>query len=242
MTSRLPTLLIPGLLCTPRLFEAQLPLFWRYGPVMFCDTSAAADIVTQAGQILADAPPYFRLCGLSMGGYLAFEILRQAPERVKALILFDTSARPDTPESRSHREQMIRLAGQDGFERLVAALYPKLVATARQQDMVLEAMVAGMADDVGPAAFVRQQQIIMSRPDSRPDLAAIACPTLVAVGADDSLTPPAIAAEIAEGIPEADLVILEGCGHLAPLEQPARVNEVLAHWLAGEGPFAARRR
>ncbi len=237
MSQRLPTLLIPGLLCTPRLFEAQLTLFWQHGPVMVADTGTDSDIVSQARRILADAPPRFRLVGLSMGGYLAFEILRQSPERVAELVLLDTSARPDTPEGRDNRLRMIQLAEQGGFDRLPAMLYPNLVDISRERDMVLEAIVTGMADDVGAAAYVRQQQIILSRPDSRPDLPRIGCRTLVVVGAGDRLTPPEVAAEMAEAIPDADMAIIEGCGHLSPLEQPKKLNAVLAQWLAGEGAF-----
>ncbi|MDO4904851.1 MAG: alpha/beta hydrolase [Lautropia sp.] len=239
MTSRLPTLMIPGLLCTPRLFEAQLTLFWQHGPVMVADTGTERDIVAQARLILADAPPVFRLLGLSMGGYLAFEILRQAPERVQELILLDTSARSDTPEGRDNRLRMIQLAEQGAFDRLAAMLYPNLVDVSRETDMVLEAIVTGMADDVGAAAYVNQQHIILSRPDSRPDLPDIRCRTLVVVGAGDRLTPPEIAAEMAEAIPDADMVIIDDCGHLSPLEQPKKLNRLLAQWLAAEGPFQA---
>ena len=99
---RLPTVLVPGLLCTPQLFMAQLPLFWTQGSVTVADTTRHGEIGAMARAILADAPPVFRLVGLSMGGYLAFEILRQAPERVGELVLFDTSARVDTDEVREN--------------------------------------------------------------------------------------------------------------------------------------------
>ncbi|MDO5102426.1 MAG: alpha/beta hydrolase [Lautropia sp.] len=234
----MPTLLIPGLLCTPRLFAEQLPVLWRSGSVMVANATQAESIEVQAQLILDEAPPSFRLMGLSMGGYLAFEILRQAPARVKELVLMDTSARPDTPEGQDRREKLIRLAEQGGFERVPPLLYPNLVDESRANDQALEGVVNGMASEVGAEAFIRQQKTIMSRPDSRPDLPNIHCRTLVMVGAGDMLTPPEMAAEMADAIPTADMVVLERCGHLAPLEQPARVNELLAHWIEGSGPFA----
>lgn len=239
MTNRMPTLMIPGLLCSPRLFEAQLPVFWQNGPVMVANATQAEDIQTQARLILAEAPPAFRLVGLSMGGYLSFEILRQAPERVRELVLMDTSARPDTPEGRENRLKLIRLAGQGGFDRLPPLLYPNLVDASRVEDRTLEALVNGMACAVGAEAFIRQQKVIMSRPDSRPDLPGIRCRTLVVVGAGDVLTPPEMAAEMADNMPNADMVMLDACGHLSPLEQPARVNELLGHWVNHTGPFGA---
>lgn len=228
--SALPTVLIPGLLCTPALFAAQLPVFWRQGPVMVADTTRHDHIADAARAILADAPPRFTLGGLSMGGYLAFEVLRQAPGRVAQLILFDTSARPDTDEARDNRLQQIRLTEQGAFDRL-PPMYPRLVSPGRVDDAALAAVVDDMRREVGAAAFIRQQKTIMSRPDSRPDLPGIGCRTLVVVGEGDQLTPPALAQEMADGIKGAELSVIAGAGHLAPLERPEAVNAVLARWL-----------
>ncbi len=131
-----PTVLVPGLLCTPQLFMAQLPLFWTQGSVTVADTTRHGEIGAMARAILADAPPVFRLVGLSMGGYLAFEILRQAPERVGELVLFDTSARADTDEVRENRLQMIRMAQNGGFGR-IPSMFPRLVAPGRVDDLQL---------------------------------------------------------------------------------------------------------
>ncbi|WWT74092.1 alpha/beta hydrolase [Lautropia mirabilis] len=138
MFGRLPTVLVPGLLCTPQLFMAQLPLFWTQGSVTVADTTRHGEIGAMARAILADAPPVFRLVGLSMGGYLAFEILRQAPERVGELVLFDTSARADTDEVRENRLQMIRMAQNGGFGR-IPSMFPRLVAPGRVDDLQLAA-------------------------------------------------------------------------------------------------------
>ena len=173
-----------------------------------------------ARAILADAPPVFRLVGLSMGGYLAFEILRQAPERVGELVLFDTSARADTDEVRENRLQMIRMAQNGGFGR-IPSMFPRLVAPGRVDDLQLAALVEGMRQAVGAEGF-----------DSRPLLAKIDCRTLVVVGEGDQLTPPALAQEISSSVPGAKLAIIPGAGHLAPMERPEAVNAVLQRWLS----------
>ena len=231
MFGRLPTVLVPGLLCTPQLFMAQLPLFWTQGSVTVAATTRHGEIGALARASRADAPPVFRLVGLSMGGYLAFEILRQAPERVGELVLFDTSARADTDEVRANRLQMIRMAQNGGFGR-IPSMFPRLVAPGRVDDLQLAALVEGMRQAVGAEGFVRQQMAILGRPDSRPLLAKIDCRTLVVVGEGDQLTPPALAQEISSSVPGAKLAISPGAGHLAPMERPEAVNAVLQRWLS----------
>jgi pimeloyl-ACP methyl ester carboxylesterase len=235
MRDPLPTLLVPGLLCTPRLYADQLPAFWRHGPVTVADHTRDDSIAGIARRILSTAPPYFALAGLSMGGYVSFEILRQAPERVRKLVLLDTTARPDTPEQSEMRQRQIELAQSGRFGEIARLLYPRFVAAARHGDRALEAVVRAMADDTGTEAFVRQQTAIMNRVDSRPQLGSIRCPTLIVVGADDTLTPPDRAAEMAAAISAARQVVLPDCGHLSTLEQPAAVTQALVDFL-GETP------
>jgi pimeloyl-ACP methyl ester carboxylesterase len=235
MAESLPILLVPGLLTSPRLFERQVPALWRLGPVTIGDQTRDDTVEGLAGRILAHAPPRFALAGLSMGGYLAFEILRQAPERVARLALLDTSARPDTPAQTERRLGLIELARGGRFGEVADQLFPLLVHPSRLGDPAARALVRLMADETGPEAFVRQQQAIMSRPDSRPGLAAIGCPTLVLVGDADQLTPPAWSEEIAAGVPGTRLVVVAGAGHLSTLDQPERVTEALVAWASGEG-------
>jgi pimeloyl-ACP methyl ester carboxylesterase len=185
-----------------------------------------------ARRILSQAPPRFALIGLSMGGYVAFELLRQAPERVAKLALLDTTARPDLPEQTEQRKRQIDMARSGRFIGIPALLFPKFVAPSRHGDRVLQAIVRGMAEDVGPAAFVRQQTAIMERVDSRPRLEAIACPALVLVGEHDALTPPDRAAEIAAAIPNARHIVVPDCGHLSTLEQPQAVTRALTEFLS----------
>jgi pimeloyl-ACP methyl ester carboxylesterase len=190
------------------------------------DTMAAI-----AGRILADAPPRFALVGLSMGGYVCFEIVRQAPDRVDRLALLDTSARPDTPEVTERRQAQIALARGGRLGEVADQQFPLLIHPSRHGDPAIRELVRLMADETGAEGFIRQQQAIIGRADSRPELGAIGCPTLVLVGDGDQLTPPELSAEIAEAIPGAHLVVVAGSGHLTPLDQPEEVTKALVEWL-----------
>ncbi len=230
MTS-IPVLLIPGLNCTARLWAGQVADLGAGRAVMVADHAGAETIAAIAAAILAEAPPRFALAGLSMGGYVAMEILRVAPERVARLCLVDTQARADTPEAAEVRRQLIEITERGGFAKIAALQYPKLVAPARADDVELQRVVRAMADATGADAFVRQQKAILTRIDSRPSLGAVRCPTTVLVGADDQLTPPDMAAEMAGLVPGARLVEIPGAGHLSPLEAPEAVNAALWDWL-----------
>jgi pimeloyl-ACP methyl ester carboxylesterase len=235
MREPLPTLLLPGLAATTRLYAAQIPLLWQFGPVMLADHRRDDSIGAIARRILDQAPPRFALLGLSIGGYIGFELLRQAPARVTRLALLDTSARSDTPEQSARRGALIEQARAGRFGEVADLLYPALVHPDRLTDHALRAQVRGMAEETGAEAFIRQQTAIMNRIDSRPHLAAIGCPTLVLVGDADQLTPPERAQEIAAAIPRARLVVVPASGHLSTLEQPERVNAALLEWLSASG-------
>jgi len=228
----LPILLIPGLATSARLYAPQLPALWTRGPVTIADPVHDETLAAIAARILADAPPRFALAGLSMGGYVSFEILRQAPERVAKLALLDTTARPDAPEATARREKQIKMVEDGQFDLMAQFLYPGLVHPDRKDDTAFRAEVLAMMKEPGETAFIRQQKAIMGRPDSRPLLPRIACPALVLVGEADQLTPPAIAAEMAAAIPNARHVIVPAAGHLSTLEQPQAVTAALMEWLA----------
>lgn len=231
MSAPLPMVLVPGLNCSPRLYADQIPALWRFGPVTVADHTRHKTMAGIARHILAAAPARFALVGLSMGGYIAFEILRQAPERVARLALLDTGSRADTPEQTERRKRLIALAQSGRFGEVNDVLWPVLVHRSRRRDAALRRVVDAMAQDVGPDAFVRQQAALMRRPDSRPGFAAIRCPTVVMVGEGDELTPPALSEEIAAGIAGARLVTIADCGHLSTLERPEPVNRALADWM-----------
>jgi len=228
----LPIVLIPGLIASPRFYEPVLAALWRYGPVMVANHTQDDSMAAIAKRILAAAPPHFALAGHSMGGYLAFEIMRQAGERVGKLALLDTTARLDTPEQSERRRTQIAIAEKGRFDTIPGLQYPLLVHPSRLSDAALRNTMQQMADDNGPQAFIRQQTAIMNRIDSRESLAAIHCPTLVVVGDSDAITPPDRAAEIAAGIRGSTLVTIPECGHMCVLEQPEAVTEALVEWLS----------
>jgi len=233
VSESLPLVLIPGLLASVRLYAPQIPELWRHGPVTVADPTRDDSMAAIARATLASAPPRFALAGLSMGGYICFEILRQAPTRVAKLALLDTSARADTPEASAMRRTQMTLASSGRLGEVVEQQFARLVHPSHRNDEQLRATVRLMAVDVGPEAFLRQQTATMGRVDSRPTLAAIDCPTLVLVGEQDELTPPERATEIAHGIRGARLVTVPECGHLSTLDQPRAVTRALLDWLAG---------
>jgi pimeloyl-ACP methyl ester carboxylesterase len=213
------------------LFARQLPPLWRAGPVMIADHTRDDTMSAIAGRILSAAPARFALAGFSMGGYIAFEILRQAAERVARLALLDTSARPDTAEQTANRRRLMELAARGRLGEVADAMFERLVTPEHRGDARLRDLNRTMTAEVGAEAFARQQRAIMERSDSRPTLATIRCPTLVLVGARDELTPPERAQEMADGIGSARLVTVPGSGHFSPLEQPEQVTQALVTWL-----------
>jgi pimeloyl-ACP methyl ester carboxylesterase len=229
----LPVVLIPGLLASARMYAAQVPQLWCAGPVMIADHTRDDSMSGIARRILCAAPARFALVGLSMGGYIAFEILRQAPERIAKVALLDTSARADAPEQTTMRRAQMTLASQGRLAEVVEQQFPRLVHAARRADAALRQVFTLMAEEVGAAGFIRQQTAICGRIDSRPTLGSIRCPTLVLVGEGDELTPPELAAEIAAGVPGARLTTVPQCGHVSTLEQPDEVTRALLEWLGG---------
>ena len=232
MDNPMPILLIPGLGGSPRIYAPVVPQLWRFGPVTVANHIRNDNIGAIARRILVEAPPRFALAGHSMGGYIAFEILRQAPDRVAKLALINTQARPDTPEARDRRRALKARVQAGHYHDVLEELFPGFVHPSRQDDADLRKLVHDMGDDVGAEAFVRQQTAMMSRTDSRPTLAMIACPTLVLTGDQDNTIPNAMSVEMAEGIRGARLVIVPECGHLPQLEQPRAVAAALESWLA----------
>ena len=229
--SRIPLLLLPGLLCDERLWHAQIVDLADIARITVADLSLDDRMEAMAARALASMPARFAVAALSMGGFVAFSLLRLAPERVTRLALFDTSARPDTEISARRRRGLMALAGTGRFRGIGPRLFPQLVHPDRRSDAALAAEIVGMAERVGRAAFLRQQAAILHRPDFRGDLAGIRAQTLVVVGEADQLTPLDRAEEIAAGIAGARLVVMAGCGHLPPMEQPDAVNALLRDWL-----------
>jgi pimeloyl-ACP methyl ester carboxylesterase len=228
-----PTLiLVPGLLCSARLWAAQIDGLSDLADIAVADMTRDDTMAGMAQRVLDCTDGTFSLAGLSMGGYVAMEVMRRAPERVERLALLDTGARADTEEQTIRRRDLIGLADRGEFKAVSPKLLPLFVHPDRLADKAMVDAISKMADSVGKDAFLRQQQAIMHRPDSRPGLAAIACPTLVVCGREDVLTPPELSEEIAGLVPGADLVLIEGCGHLSTMERPDDVNAALRSWMS----------
>jgi pimeloyl-ACP methyl ester carboxylesterase len=233
MTESLPLVLIPGLLCTEALWRPQIEHLSDVAEAWVPKTSRHDNISRTAEDILAAAPAQFALAGLSMGGYVAFEILRQQPSRVRKLALLDTNARADVPEQAARRRAAMQRAKEQGNLRgVVDELMPILLHPDRLRDRTLTRLIHDMADEIGVDGYIRQQTAIIERPDNRPFLSRIDCPTTVIVGRQDALTPPKVAQEMADGIPGAEIAVIEDCGHLSTLERPEAVNAELRRWLS----------
>lgn len=232
MNSPLPIVLVPGLCCSARLYGAQIPALWRVGPVTIAIHNRDDSIAAIARRIFSSAPPSFALVGLSMGGYIAFEMLRQQAERISKLALLDTSARADSAEQIEARLAMIELTERGKYSLVPDMMMNRSVHPSRLRDDSLRQVLRDMADDTGPEAYIRQQHAIIARVDSRPGLGAISCPTLVLVGDSDQVTPLDRAEEIVNGIPGAKLIVAPECGHLSTLEQPGFTMQALVEFLA----------
>jgi pimeloyl-ACP methyl ester carboxylesterase len=229
-----PTVFIlPGLLEDADAFHAVITGLGDVAQVRVADMTQAATIADLARSALQQMPREpVHLAGHSMGGYVALEIMRQAPARVSRLALLNTHARPDSPEATANRRRLMALAERD-FQGVIAALLPKLMTPAHVKDAALAGIVSSMALAVGKDAFLRQQEAIIGRIDSRPHLGAIGCPALVVAGREDQLMPVEWLEELARGIPGARFAIVEGSGHMASMEQPREVIRVLRHWVTG---------
>lgn len=228
--SNTPFLLIPGLNTTPDVFRQVGPALWPLGPVTVANHLEGDGIAGIAAAILRDAPPRFALLGFSLGGYLAFEILRQAPERVAKLCLLDTTARPDSPEATAKRRDRIGIARNGGFSKTLDGAYDDAVHPDHIGRAELRSLSKAMSLAVGPETFIRHQEAIIAREDSRPMLASIRVPTAVIVGDADKITPPEAAYEMADTIPGATLTVIERAGHMAVIEQPDATTGAIVAW------------
>ncbi len=225
-----PVVFLPGLICDHRLWRDVIDGLADSIAPMVADLRLDNSIAAMASRTLAAAPPRFALAGLSMGGYVALEIMRQAPERVTHLALLDTSARADTEERKQTRRKGIDMIGQGKFIGVSRGLLGQLVAPHHLGTSLAEEVQA-MSERVGGEVYMRQQQAIMNRIDSLPFLEDIAVPTLIGVGKLDKMTPPELAEEMAGHIPGAELMTFPDAAHLPTMENPGPVVEAMRAWL-----------
>jgi pimeloyl-ACP methyl ester carboxylesterase len=232
MSDALPIVLVPGLACSPRVFASQLPALWRQGPVTVASPLRDNTMEGIAKRILDEAPPRFALAGHSMGGYVCLEIWRQARQRIARLALLNTYSRTDPPEFAEHRRSWIADVKQGGYRTVLERLFADAVHPSLVNDAALKQLILDMGEEVGPDAFVRQVEAIMTRGDARPLLASISCPTLVLTSDSDRSVPNQASFAMAEAIPGAKLVVIPECGHLPSLEKPEALTAALLDWLA----------
>jgi pimeloyl-ACP methyl ester carboxylesterase len=228
---RTPLVLLPGTLLDAELFGHQIAHLADVADVIVGDLANDDSIAGMARTVLAAAPLRFALAGLSLGGIVAFEIMRRAPERVSRLALLDTNPLPPRPEQLAAWAELGGLAEAGGLDQVVDRLLPGLFRPGWRADEGAVRAVRTMAERIGPEAYGRQLRALAGRADNRPTLGTLACPTLVLVGRQDALTPVATHEEMAAAIPNAALVIVEQCGHLSTLEQPQAVTAALRYWM-----------
>lgn len=234
MAQRPTILFLPGLLCDSALWTRQVEGLRDLAEATVADLTLDASIAAMAGRAAATVGSgQFIVVALSMGGYAAFDLLRTMPERIAGVALLDTAATPDTPDRAAERRAGIASLAVGRFVGVTSRLLPKLVHPDKVDGPVGDE-VRAMARRVGGEAYVRQQKAILGREDSRPVLADVRVPALVAVGAQDVLTPPAEARLIHEGIAESRFHVFADCGHLPPLEAPEETTALLREWMLGD--------
>lgn len=226
-----PLVLLPGMMCDARLFGPQISELSADTAVMVAPITQGERVEEIASNLLDLLPQRFALAGLSMGGIVAMELLRRAPERIARVALMDTNPLAETPQVAAAREPQI-VAAKSGrmLEIIREEMKPNYLAPGPAQTDVLN-LVMDMAETLGPDVFVRQSRALQRRPDQQTTLRKCKIPALVLCGAHDALCPIKRHAFMAELIPDAELVVLENAGHLPPLEQPQETTQALKHWM-----------
>ena len=235
--TKTPLALLPGLILDDALWAHQLEHLADLAEMRVADFTTQDSVRDMAHSVLEMMPEErFALAGLSMGGYVAMEVYRQAPERIERLALLDTRAAPDSPDEIERRRSLMKMAKVGEFKGVTDRLLPLFIHEDRLRDRPLVEAIQTMSKRVGRDAFLRQQHALLTRIDSRPLLGRIEVPTLVLCGREDRLTPLALHEAMARDIPNAELVIIEDCGHLAPMERPDETTAAMRAWLEGKLP------
>jgi len=216
-----------------RMWGGQIPVLEQAGYEVIAPTLPGtvpdAELSSWAARVLELLPGDFVPVGISMGGYVAFELFRQAPKRIPALVLADTRANADSPEGRTGREETIRRLREDGFDAFWDELAPKLFSSSPSEDVVARARANAVEQPIDN--LVATVEALRDRADSTSTLADIVIPALVVVGVEDALTPPAASKEIVAGLVHGRYAEIAGAGHLTPLERPDDFNEELLVFL-----------
>lgn len=227
----IPLVLLPGMMCDARLFGPQIDALSGRYPLMTMPVGGHDSMTELAAETLSHAPARFAVAGLSMGGILAMEILRQAPRRVAGLALMDTNHLAEVPEVRARRTPQIDAVKNGGLRRVMRdEMKPGYLTDGPDRGAILD-LCMGMAMDLGPQVFINQSIALRDRHDQTETLRAYAGPCLILCGRDDALCPVGKHEMMHDIMPQSALEIVEGAGHLPTLEQPARTTAALSRWL-----------
>lgn len=225
-----PLLFLPGMMCDARLFQPQIAAFSGQRAVHNAPLHGTT-VSEIAEQILSNAPPTFALAGLSMGGIVAMEILRQAPTRVDRIALLDTNPLAELSEVAARRDhQIAKVQCGDLIAVMRDEMKPNYLTDGPHRQQILD-LCMDMARALGPDVFIAQSRALQTRPDQTGTLENTRIPTLILCGRDDTLCPLGRHQLMYDLMPHATFAIIENAGHLPTLEQPAATTAALARWL-----------
>lgn len=223
--------LLPGLLCDASIFATQIADLADTCEVRSLDFFGFDSIPAMAKHVLDQAPERFSVAGFSMGGRVAFEVFRQAPERIERFCAFDTGLPPLAPGELEKREAIIKLAYDEGMEGLADSWLPPMIHPSRQGDATFMKPLRDMILSVTPEIHEKQIRALIDRPDARPVLQQIHCPALFLAGRQDLWSPPELHEEMAKAVPGSRFVVIEDSGHFVSVEQPAAFTKALRDWM-----------
>jgi pimeloyl-ACP methyl ester carboxylesterase len=232
-----PLVLLPGLMCDQTVWQGQIDALSDAAECTCMDWGHLDSLPAMAEHVLRLAPPRFSLAGHSMGGRVAFQVVRLAPERVTRLALFNTGADPKPAaaageEEERKRRALLQVAKGQGMRTMALQWLPGMMKPGGMANAELVETIVSMIARNTPQVYEAQMMALLNRPDARPGLAKIACPTLLLSAEGDSWSPPSRHEEMAKAIPNSRLVIIPDAGHMAPMEQPAAVAAAMREWLA----------
>ncbi|WP_411352589.1 alpha/beta fold hydrolase [Leisingera aquaemixtae] len=230
--SREPLVLLPGMMCDGRIFDAQIRTFSGSMPVMVLPLAGGDTVEKIAARMLSHLPPRFALAGMSMGGILAMELVRRAPERISRLCLIGASPLAETPEQAADREPQIIAARTGRLEDVLRAALPMEALAPGPSRLEVHSLFCHMGMELGPELYVAQARALQRRPDQQATMRRVHVPTLVLAGEHDTIVPRAKQELLAQLIPHARLEVIPEAGHFPVLEAPDAVNRALLHWLA----------
>jgi pimeloyl-ACP methyl ester carboxylesterase len=229
--------LLPGLACDERIWDAQRPALPAAFAARVSDVQTRNDTIEgMAAAVLRENPGPLVLCGASMGGMVAMEAARQAPERIAGLALLGTSARPEAPDMFTLREGAIEFFERGELRDMIEPNVYFAFHPTQAADPVLVQRYLDIVIGAGAAQLISQNRAVMRRPDARTHLSSLRAPVLLVCGEEDRLAPPECTCEMAALLPQAEVVWVPQCGHMLTMEKPDAVNAALVAWLDKQFP------